>query len=93
MSRTYPVAVYKDDASDFTMVPPDLPGCLSAGTTLDEAVAMIREAIELHLDGMVDDGERPPAATTVETWRTHEDYADAVAWAFVEVELPEPVAA
>lgn len=43
---------------------PDLPGCVSTGETLDELRAMIREAIEFHLDGMREDGDAIPEPTT-----------------------------
>jgi predicted RNase H-like HicB family nuclease len=39
---------------------PSLPGCHSQGDTLDEAVANIREAIEVYLDSMIAHGEKPP---------------------------------
>lgn len=35
---------------------PDLPGCVSVGSTLDEVKQEIREAIAFHLDGMREDG-------------------------------------
>lgn len=35
---------------------PDLPGCIAAGDTRDEAIALIREAIELHIDSLKRDG-------------------------------------
>jgi predicted RNase H-like HicB family nuclease len=35
---------------------PDLPGCLAVGKTREEAIALIREAIELHVEGMREDG-------------------------------------
>ena len=44
---------------------PDLPGCVAAAPTLDETDKLIREAIEIHLDGMREDGEEIPAPTTV----------------------------
>ena len=39
---------------------PDLPGCVATGDTADEAGRLIREAIELHLEGMCEDGLTPP---------------------------------
>jgi predicted RNase H-like HicB family nuclease len=46
---------------------PDLPGCVATGTTVEEAEAQIREAIEFHLDGMREDGIAiPPPASRVE---------------------------
>jgi predicted RNase H-like HicB family nuclease len=35
---------------------PDLPGCVATGDTEEEAVQSIREAIELHIEGMIEDG-------------------------------------
>ncbi len=46
---------------------PDLPGCISVGDTEAEVLTNIREAIELHLDSMREDGDPIPAPTTVAT--------------------------
>jgi predicted RNase H-like HicB family nuclease len=35
---------------------PDLPGCVAVGETREEALGLIREAVELHLEGMREDG-------------------------------------
>jgi predicted RNase H-like HicB family nuclease len=43
---------------------PDLPGCVTTGDTLDEVRAMMREAIEFHLDGMREDGTVIPEPAT-----------------------------
>ena len=43
---------------------PDLPGCVATGRTREEVERRIREAIELHLEGMREDGEIPPRPTT-----------------------------
>jgi predicted RNase H-like HicB family nuclease len=42
---------------------PDLPGCVSAGATPEEALTMAREALSLHLYGLAEDGRALPAAT------------------------------
>ena len=39
---------------------PDLPGCVAAAETREEALKLIREAIEFHLDGMKEDGDPVP---------------------------------
>ena len=39
---------------------PDLPGCVAAGETREEALKLIREAIEVHLDGMKEGGDPIP---------------------------------
>jgi predicted RNase H-like HicB family nuclease len=40
---------------------PDLPGCVAAGQSRDEALRLIREAIEFHLEGLKEGGEPIPA--------------------------------
>ena len=40
---------------------PDLPGCFSAGDTLADALEQVREAIALHVEGLLSDGEPVPA--------------------------------
>ena len=43
---------------------PDLPGCVTIGKTVEEIERNIREAIELHLEGMLEDGESIPEPST-----------------------------
>ena len=39
---------------------PDLPGCVAAGETRDEALELIREAIDFHIEGLRENGEIVP---------------------------------
>ena len=39
---------------------PDLPGCIAAGDTREEAIRLIREAIEFHIEGLLEKGEAVP---------------------------------
>lgn len=81
----YPVVIHKDKHSDYGVSVPDLPGCVSAGSTLDEALAMVREAIELHLEGMIEDGGVVPLATPIDQLQHDPDYAGGT-WAIVDVD-------
>ena len=45
---------------------PDLPGCVATGKTLDEVKQRMREALELHLRGMREDGLPIPEPSLVE---------------------------
>jgi predicted RNase H-like HicB family nuclease len=81
----YPVAIHKDKGSDYGVTVPDLPGCFSAGSTMDEALAMAREAIELHLEGLIEEGCPIPEPTSVEAHKSQPDYANCV-WALVTVD-------
>ena len=44
---------------------PDLPGCVTTGSTLEETRRRIAEAVQFHIEGMRLRGERVPAPTTV----------------------------
>jgi Uncharacterized conserved protein len=43
---------------------PDLPGCIAMGSTVEETVQMMREAIELHLEGLRNEWIEIPAPST-----------------------------
>lgn len=55
----YLVRINKDPDSDWGASVPDLPGCVATGKTIDVALRRIQEAIEMHLQGMREDGLRP----------------------------------
>ena len=48
--------VIENAGTNFAAYVPDLPGCVATGDTKEEVARLIREAIELHLEGMVEDG-------------------------------------
>lgn len=81
----YPVLIHKDRKSDYGVSVPDLPGCVSAGATVDEALAMAREAIELHLEGVIESTGVVPLPSSFERLRADPDFADGV-WAIVSVD-------
>ena len=82
----YPVIVHKNPESDYGVSVPDLPGCFSAGETLDDVLQQVVEAIECHLEGLLLDGESVPLPKTVEYYQSNPGYASGV-WAFVSVDL------
>ena len=63
MSQTYAVVI-EQAGENFSAHVPDLPGCVATGTTRDEALAEIREAIAFHLEGLAADAEPAPRANT-----------------------------
>ncbi|MBN1314805.1 MAG: type II toxin-antitoxin system HicB family antitoxin [Anaerolineales bacterium] len=82
----YPVVIHKDPDSDYGVTVPDLPGCFSAGDTLDDALHNVVEAIECHIEGMLMDGESIPTPKSVETHQGNPDHVDGI-WAFVSVDI------
>ena len=62
----YIAVVHKEPASDYGVSFPDFPGCITAGTTIDEAKDMASEALLLHVEGLREDGEPRPAPSNFE---------------------------
>ncbi len=54
------VVILEENPESWGAYVPDLPGCVAAGETREEALKLIREAIEFHLDGMKEDGDPIP---------------------------------
>jgi predicted RNase H-like HicB family nuclease len=82
----FPIVIHKDTASDYGVTVPDLPGCFSAGSTMDEAFSNAVEAIECHVEGLLQDGESIPTPKTVEHYRNVKGFSKGV-WALVDVDL------
>jgi predicted RNase H-like HicB family nuclease len=55
----YAVVIEKA-GTNYSAYVPDLPGCIATGSTVAETETLIREAIELHLSGMREDGTPIP---------------------------------
>jgi predicted RNase H-like HicB family nuclease len=56
---------------------PDFPGCVSAGSTIEDALREAAEALALHVDGMREDGDKIPKPRTVEAIReADQDWVD-----------------
>jgi predicted RNase H-like HicB family nuclease len=53
----YIAYLHKDRDSDYGVSFPDFPGCITAGKTLDEASRMAAEALALHIQDMIEDGD------------------------------------
>ncbi len=82
----YPVVIHKDTESDYGVTVPDLPGCFSAGETLDESLNEVVEAIECHLEGLLMDSEPIPPPRSIEYHQSNPDYQEGI-WAVVTVDI------
>jgi predicted RNase H-like HicB family nuclease len=80
----------KDKNSDFGVSFPDFPGCISAGSTLEEARRMAAEALAMHVAGMRADGEPIPEPSSLDDLRGDTDMKGAVAF-LTELREPERV--
>jgi predicted RNase H-like HicB family nuclease len=71
--------IHKDAGSDYGVSFPDFPGLVSAGKDLEDAQAMAEEALALHIEGLVEDGEAIPEASSLEAIMADPENRDGVA--------------
>ena len=86
----YIAIVDKEAGTDFGVSFPDFPGCITAGKDIDEAKDMAQEALTLHIQGMLEDGDQLPDPSRLEEIMSDPDYANAVAYLVVSVPDAKP---
>lgn len=85
----YPIAIELGDKTHaFGVVVPDLPGCFSAGDTLDEAIDNAKEAIELWLETVIDDNGAVPEPGSISQHQANPEFSGWV-WAVVSIDLAD----
>jgi predicted RNase H-like HicB family nuclease len=76
----YPIAIeIGTESTAYGVVVPDLPGCFSAGETIDYAVIAAEEAATAWIEATLDAGGTVPAPSSIETLRAQPEYAG---WVF-----------
>ena len=81
----YPIAIEPGtDTTAWGVVVPDLPGCFSAGDTLDEAIDQAKDAIDFHCQILIEDGGDVRPARSLAEHQADPDFAGWI-WAVVEV--------
>jgi predicted RNase H-like HicB family nuclease len=82
----FPIALHRDEGTDYGVIVPDFPGCHSWGETIEDAMANTLEAVELWVEGAIESGQRVDfKPSSIETLRANPDFADAT-WALVDVD-------
>ncbi len=57
----YTIILHPDDEQGgYTVTVPALPGCVTEGRTVEEAITMAREAIQLYIESLIEDGKPVP---------------------------------
>lgn len=83
----YPIAIETGTGTEaYGVVVPDLPGCFSAGDTLDEAMDNAKEAIELWLEVAIDDGMAIPEPSALADHQRKREFKGWT-WALITVDL------
>lgn len=54
------ILLTREPEGGFTVVVPKLPGCITYGENMDEALAMAKDAVELYLESLIAHGESIP---------------------------------
>jgi predicted RNase H-like HicB family nuclease len=85
----YVALLRKQPDSDYGVDFPDFPGCVTAGETLEDARRMAAEAIQLHIEGMTEDGDPIPAPSDLDEIMADPHHRDAVA-VLIDVALRRP---
>jgi len=80
----FAIVIHQDPGSSYGVSVPDLPGCFSGGATIEEAFEASREAIQLHLEDMLQCGEPLPQRHPIDTHVDNEHYAGGI-WGLVDV--------
>ncbi len=63
MQYTYKIMLHKEPEGGYTVSVPALPGCITYGEDIDEAMAMAKEAVELYIEELESRGEEIPDDT------------------------------
>lgn len=86
MKLKYPIAIEPGNESQaFGVIVPDLPGCFSAGDTLDEAVENSKDAITLWIETVLDDNGTVPSPGLLAEHIKNTEYSGML-WAVVEID-------
>ena len=63
----------------------DLAGCFSAGDSIDDALESVKEAIDFHLEGLLEEGQDFPVFLPIKVHQNNAEYAGGI-WAIVDVD-------
>lgn len=95
MQRTYLAGITLERGT-FGVVFPDFPGCVTVADSLEQAIVKAHEALQFHIDTMIDDGDVLPEPKLHRLDAIKTDFyaqGDADTWlttAAVTVEVPQP---
>ncbi len=83
----YPIAIEPGtDATAWGVVVPDLPGCFSAGDTVEEALVQTEAAVTAWIEATLDAGQAVPQPTPIDALRAAHPEFDGWLWALVTVD-------
>ncbi|OLF38190.1 MULTISPECIES: type II toxin-antitoxin system HicB family antitoxin [unclassified Psychrobacter] len=85
----YPIAIQKgDNNTAYGIIIPDIAGCYSASDEYENILKNAKEAIVLHISGMIEDGEPIPMPTDSNNYKDDPGF-EGMSWATVDVQIDE----
>ncbi|WP_350655726.1 type II toxin-antitoxin system HicB family antitoxin [Psychrobacter sp. S1-30-MNA-CIBAN-0213] len=85
----YPIAIQQgDDDTAYGIIIPDTAGCYSASDEDENILKNAKQAIVLHISGMIEDGEPIPMPTDSNKYKDDPDF-EGMPWATVDVQIVE----
>ncbi len=73
--HTYKILLQKEPEGGFTVTVPALPGCITYGENIDEALSMAKEAIELYIEELTESGDTIPDNNNTLEYSLNLEYA------------------
>ena len=72
------VVLHTDDGVRYGATVPALPGCFSGGETLEQALQNVEEAIDMHVETLIDDGQTIPLTQSLKQHQKNKDFKNGV---------------
>jgi predicted RNase H-like HicB family nuclease len=88
----YIALVHKDEGTSYGVSFPDVPGCISAGDTFEEAVANAAEALAGHFAVLRADGETTPPPRSFDQLKRDPAFVEDAEGAIVTMVTPHEMA-
>ncbi len=82
--------VNKNKHGEYCVSFPDFPGCITAGSDLEDAKQMANEALDFHIKGMLEDGDKIPVPSSLQSISADTDYRNSLAFIQVEAANAKP---
>lgn len=82
----YPVVVMKEGDAQYRVMVPDIEGCTAVGPSIETALQLATDTIELHIDGLTQSSRPIPTPKRIEDHRAKSEYANGI-WALVVIDL------
>jgi predicted RNase H-like HicB family nuclease len=89
MNNKYLIVIEKGK-NNYSAYSPDVLGCVATGKTIEETISNMKEVLEFHIEGMLEDGETYPVPKTLNYYiETTDEISSDDILAHIEITLPE----